>query len=254
MDEKDQVRLEKIRRDCPLCDGGGYAEIPHADSIVLEECNCIKQINRELKLIESNIPMKLREWSFDQLTDEFKSKNRKAFGIIQDYLSALDQNISNGVGVWFHSPPGVAKSAIMCTILKNALEDKKRVYIERASHIISLKFGEMRNDNAAKETINYMLSADIIAIEEIEKCYMGGATDKMNNPIPSNNSLMSSLFYEFLSDAYDSNIAILVSSNVLREEQEVLFPPFIRDRLKSLINVPLRGFSGRKDYRNSAGK
>lgn len=249
MDEKDRIRLEKIRKECPLCDGIGYAELHQHDEIILEECNCIKQINRELKLIEANIPPKLRGWSFDQLTDEFKRKNKKAFRIIQEYLSSIDSNAANGVGIWFHSPPGVAKSAIMCTILKNALEQEKRVYIERASHIIALKFGEMRNDYAARETLNYMLSSDIIAIEEIEKCYMGGNADKMNNPIPSNNSLASNLFYEFISDAYDSNIALLISSNVLREEQEVLFPPYIRDRLKSLINVPLRGFSGRKDYR-----
>ena len=250
MDEKDHVRLDKIRKECPLCDGVGYAEIqmPNGDKL-LEECNCIKQITYELKLIESNIPIKLRQWSIDQLTDEFKKNNHKAFGIIQKYLGSLPKNVDHGVGMWLHSPPGVAKSALMCTILKNAISEGKQVYIERASHILSLKFGEMRNDPAARETINYMLSSDIIGIEEIEKCYMGGAADKMNNRVPSNNSLASNLFYEFISDAYDANIALLVSSNTIREEQKALFPSYIQDRLKLLINVPLRGFSGRKDYR-----
>ena len=59
------------------------------------------------------------------------------------------------------------------------------------------------------------------------------------------------IFYELLSDLYDAKIALLVSSNVIRDECEPRFPTFIQDRFRYLEDVPIFGESGRKKIRKT---
>lgn len=241
MEQKEYERLQKIREDCKVCNGVGYHVIEQKDgSLQLDDCECVKHLQHEIKLIEANIPRPYRNWTFRKLTNDFLKQNKKAFGIINTYIDNIDKNISNGIGLWLHSIPGLAKSSIICNILKKTLEKSYTPYYERASHLLSLKFQAMRNEEAAREKLNYILTrVDILAVEELEKVY----TSKEISAMPNQ------LFYELLSDIYDANIALLISSNMLRPEVEKFLPAFIQDRFKSLKDVPLQGKSGRNDIR-----
>jgi len=97
----------------------------------------------------------------------------------------------------------------------------------------------MRNEAEAKEKLRYIFEdVDLIAVEEIEKVYLA-----------ADSSMPNHLFYEFLSDLYDTKKAMLISSNTARNDFEEKLPMFIRDRLKTFTSVPFFGKSGRKDRR-----
>jgi len=242
IDQKDYQRLEKIREHCKVCKGAGYLETQRQDGRVhLADCACIQNISYELKMMEANIPPQYRHWTFKQLDKKIIKDNKKSIETIKNYITNLEQHIEKGHGLWFNAPPGLAKSSLICNILKKSIDRGFKPYFGRASHLISLKFQIARNDIDAKALLRHIFdSVNILAIEELDKVYLTTKPDSFGRE----------LFYELLSDLYDAKVALLVSSNTIREECEAKFPTFIRDRFRYLADVPIFGVSGRKQRKN----
>lgn len=209
--------------------------LPSGD-LRLDDCACAKKAAREAAMIDAAIPEKYRRWTMSRLTDDFKQHNEKSLGKVDDYLKKLKNNVNNGRGLWLCSAPGLAKSSIICYILRRALKKGLTPYFIKSSHAVNLKFEAMRNDKKARGILSHIENnVDILAFEEIEKVYMLEKTP-----------LVTQHFYDFISEAYDSNISLLISSNVLREKFEKTLPTFIRDRLKNVTTIPLVGLSHRE--------
>jgi DNA replication protein DnaC len=190
----------------------------------------------DLKLVKANIPDQYLGFDLDNLSPDFVKENEKPLETVRKFVNKIDRNIKNGKGLWFWSTPGLGKSIITACVLKHALDKNYAAYFDRASHLVTLKFHALR-DQESYELVNYIVrDVDILAIEEIEKVYLVRDDDEaMNNQ----------LFYEFLSDVYDSKKALLLSSNKPRKEVVEKFPTFIRDRLRTLTSVVFTGKSER---------
>ena len=244
MREKDVKRLDAMRAKCPQCKGTGVKEEHAADgTIILRDCTCVERVSFEIKMIEANIPKQYRYWKFKQLLPQVVRENKKSINIIQDYVAKLPKNIEDGVGLWLNAPPGLAKSSMICAILKRAIEQGFTCYFGKAKDFVSLKFKSLNfrseESRPAIEQLEFIMNnVDILAIEELDKVYQS-----------DDRSMPNVLFHEFLSDVYDENIPLLVSSNTPRGKFEQTLPPFIGDRLKTLIDVPFTGHTRRKDRR-----
>jgi DNA replication protein DnaC len=234
MFEKEIVRLERIKAACMRCSGVGHIEKDTTKGIRLEECTCLKKIEYEIALIEANIPPKHRNFDRRNLTKKFKQRNAAALEVVWDYDAAMEKNVNNGNGLWFYSTPGLGKSSLICWLLSSAIDQGFTPYFARASHIITLKLAALK-DPKAKDIIDFIVEkVDILALEELEKVYL-----------VSEDAFIPQLFYEFLSDVYDSNTALLVSSNVEYKSVVQKFPIYIQDRLADLDLVYFAGSSER---------
>lgn len=237
--DKELRRLEKIKSNCPICSGAGFVINSKNE---LDDCKCVKRIKEEYSLLRFNIPPKYRRWTLEKLDPDFRRRNKKSVVLIEKYIQTLEEKIDAGKGLWLNSPPGLAKSSMICYILKNALKKGYVPYFGRASYFIDVKFKTMGRDKDAEDARNFLKflfsEVDILAIEEIDKVHL-----------PNNDSMPNKLFYEFLSEAYDANISLLISSNKERSEFEKQFPWFIKDRLATIQNVPFSwgARSGRSD-------
>lgn len=229
-------RLKKVRDNCPKCGGSGYISVKKDKKVVFEDCECTLRISKDISLIEANIPPKYRNWDFRKLTNKFKYDNPKQYEYFKQYIEEIDENVENGKGFWVASNPGLAKSSIITYILKEAIKKGHTAYFTRASHIISKKFEALGNQETRDFIDDIISTVDIIAIEEIEKIRLLSDKDMYNH-----------LFYELISDLYDSNAAILISSNVPQKDVLKMFPTFIADRLTTLDHIMLKGsYSGRR--------
>lgn len=229
-------KLQQIRDNCLKCSGSGYISVRKEKKVVFEDCECIVKIAKEIGFIEANIPPKYRNWDFRKLTNKFKQDNQKQYQYFKKYIEEIDENIKNGRGFWVASNPGLAKSSIITYILKEAIKKDHSAYFTRASHIITKKFEALGNQETRDFLDDIITTVDIIAIEEIEKIRLLSDKDMYNH-----------LFYELISDLYDSNAAILISSNVLQKDVLKMFPTFISDRLSTLDCIILKGsYSGRR--------
>jgi len=239
VNRKDLKRLNAIRNDCKLCDGAGFIEKRTEAKLTLSDCVCVQRVSFEIKMLDAHIPKQYRNWTFKELEKSVIKENKESIKTIRSYIKNLPKNINAGIGLWLNAPSGLAKSSMICALLKRAIDQGYTPYFGKAKDFVSLKFQALRNQDEAVETLKFIYdTVDILAVEEIDKVYQ--SDDK---------SMPNILFYEFLADAYDANISLLVSSNQPRDKHERTLPPFIGDRLKTLIDVPFTGITRRKDRR-----
>jgi len=228
--------LRTKAQKCVLCADRKVLSKQLSDgSIFLEDCSCVKKLVEADIYERSNIPKRYWDCSLDILNATFRKKNVKQLSKVESYMQNMDANIANGQGLWFVSAPGLAKSTIIVAILKFALQQGYRSYFLRVSKAIGLKFDALRNNQTAILMDNIVNSVDILALEEIDKVFLSN-DDAMNNQ----------LYYEFISDMYESKKALLVSSNKLPKEVLQKYPTFIQDRLRSLIPIVFVGLSERR--------
>lgn len=254
----DLEALQSIRNSCPYCGGSGSLVVtdPVDQHIVspdivdfmiiypmLTRCYCIDKISKEVELIRANIPTQYRGFDLRNLTDEFINKNKEMVEKVKKFKDNIVENIEGGKSLWFMSSPGLGKSSLISVILKAAVRAGKTAYFDRASHLLALKFEALR-DPVAKKKVDYLINeVDILAIEELEKIYL-----------VNDSSFGTHLFYEFLSDLYDSKKSLLISSNEPKETVEMRFPTYIRDRMVHISRIALYGSSERKRPTKENGK
>jgi len=237
MDTKEEIgKLRKTQEQCNKCKGKGYIVVQLKDKIRFDDCECVLRIRKRLKLLDANIPPRYHSWDLRMLTNQFKQDNPEQYEYIKSYIDNLKDNVDNGVGFWISSPPGLAKSSIISYVLRMAIRLGYKSYFTRASHVISKKFDSLGNPQV-RDFLDYLVSSiDVLAIEEIEKVRILGE-----------DSMHDHLFYEFISDIYDSNKVLLLTSNEQRDTTLSKFPNFISDRLSQLDYLSFTGKqSGRR--------
>lgn len=221
---------------CTVCNGSRILPKTLSDGrVFLDDCVCVKKLVAEAEYSRSNIPRQYWDCSFKTLTAKFRERNAGQLANVDHYLRHLAENIANGQGLWFCSAPGLGKSTLIVAMLKAALLQGYRTYFLRVSKAVGLKFEALRNAQSAALMNEIVTSVDLLALEEIDKVFLG-TDDAMNNQ----------LYYEFISDMYESKKALLVSSNKLPKDVMRKYPTFIQDRLRSLIPVVFVGLSERR--------
>ena len=227
--------LKKIVDGCKICNGDGIKIVKTDEGWVLEDCECVKKISKDVKLIRANIPDQYWGYDIDNLSKKFMNRNKKSLDLVRKYVSSIDKRIKNGHGLWFSSGTGLGKSVIAAYVLKHAIDAGYTAYMDRASHLVNLKFRALK-DVEAYDLIDYIVKeVDILVIEEIEKVFLSGV-EAMNYQ----------LYCEFLSDVYDAKKSLILTSNESRKKVLPRFQPFIQDRLKTIKEINFIGKSERE--------
>ena len=231
-------KLERIKKNCEKCSGSGLVPRRTEEGLYLDDCDCTKAIEEKIKLVEANIQEQYWDFSIEDINKDFKEENCKQLDLVNKYIDELGKNIEEGNGIWFFSSPGLGKSTVISSILKKAIDKGYNSYYMRTSHMVSLKFDALRNRESSR-LINYIIDhVDILALEELEKVYL-----------VNDDSMANQLFYEFLSDMYDTRKALLISTNQPRIDVSKKLPTFIQDRLRHLDEVIFTGDgSKRKNF------
>jgi len=232
---RDQTeKLKRIRESCDLCGGTGLAARSLETGVKLDDCACVKRVGREIALIKANIQERYRDFDLRNITRDFEKNNKTSLQAIKDYGERITENVRSGKSLWMHSGPGLGKSSLISWILKRAIDAGHVAYCIRASHLLKTKLEGLKNPES-KELVDYLIdTVDILAIEEIEKVYLTGHED-----------FIPALFFEFLSDVYDSKKAILLSSNLPIDEVIISLPLYIQDRLSAVQGIRFVGKSER---------
>lgn len=229
-------KLNRIKKECKLCKGSGFSVSIDDGVRSFNDCECVNKIKQALSYIDANIPFRYVKWDISDFTDKFKEENKDSYKFILEYISELDENIDLGYGFWLSSSPGLAKSSAISYIVRKAVDAGKVCHFDRATNYHAKLF-ESLNDPEAKEFISHIINdVELLVIEEIDKIYL-----------KDDNSFNNRTFFDFISEVYDSNKALIVSSNEKRNVVLSRFPAFISDRLSTLDTVEFFGnYSGRR--------
>jgi DNA replication protein DnaC len=232
----EEQKIVSIKENCSVCSGEGFLITANADgSVTLTDCQCIKEMEWQFRLLNSNIPKRYLNWDMSMIYPEFIKNNTEAYEFLVSYVDNLEENIANGEGFWLASPPGLAKSSIISYIIQTALEKNYTGYFSKAADLQNLKFSAL-GDDVAQEKIEYILEdVHILGLEELEKVYL-----------THDAAMPNYLFYQLISDLYDEKKAILISTNEPRDSVLNALPAYISDRLSSITYMTLTGKSGRR--------
>jgi len=226
--------LNEIRENCPHCHGEGVQLVETAKGRRYEDCKCIDKIRQEIAVIEAQIPRPYRKFDLRQLKKQFKIRNETSIEQINKYLGSLEKRIKAGSGLWFAGTTGTAKSSIICYILRQALRAGMRAYFIRASTLMSMKFDALKDVEERRKLQKILYEMDVLAIDEVDKVQLSSDSD-----------FQRQLFFDALSEAYESGAALLLGSNDAPQKVLQKFPTFVEDRLRTLKIIPLLGTSGR---------
>jgi DNA replication protein DnaC len=206
------------------------------DGESFQDCTCVKEFNRVIKLSKAGIPKKHWEFDLRNLTSPFVEENKVSLGILKMYCKKIIKMTDEGVGIFLQGESGLAKSALAYYILKEAIKQNILCYSIRMSHLSELLVNSLRNENDL-DVVNWLKNdVKLLLIDEIEKDY------KIDNP----NSFMGSQVNTFFSDIYDMQKSLIVTSNIPKKNLKQVHASNVADRLHELVDVILVGESYRK--------
>jgi len=214
-----------------LCNGTGAI----FNGAVFESCSCSKEFLRRASYVGANIPKKYWDFNLQHLTPEFSKSNEVSINVIKKYCTDIERVIEEGIGLYVQGVSGLAKTSLAFCIVKEALEHNIPSYSIRMSQLTKLLF-EAINDEQKKAELDFIRDgARLLLIDEIEKDYNVADPGKF----------AGNLVNDFFSYIYDSQKALIVTSNIPKTDLKAVHAFNIVDRLQELIDIILVGESFR---------
>jgi len=207
VEKKRTLFKERMKSECVDCKG------PTCSS-------CIKKCQMIDKLADANIPVIYWTLKMKDFIGPLNLKN-----ITTDYISSLQGNYANGLGICFVGSYGTGKSTAGCAILKNALMHGYSAYYTTLTDMISY----MMDFDTKSEFSSLTTRTDFLFIDEVDSRHFSSSDEaqkvfgsnferviryRVQNQLPtiiaSNNSSLEEVF----SGQYSRVVESLTSSTV----------------------------------------
>lgn len=195
-DRKLLLRLkDKIISRCVLCQGKNVS------------CSCIDTFRLEFRKVKANIPPKYRDVAFEQITHPETVVTR---GRLKNYIDNLEQNHLMGTGLFLFGSTGLAKTYLACTVLVEALRQKRSGHFSTLDHCISLYTAGWK-EPAAKEVYNdLIIEPDFLVLDEV------------GNEPRTNLQLVRTVLNDLLRRRHNNQLPTIITSNLLFNEKNLI--------------------------------
>ena len=202
------ARSEPFRDQvCPLgvCDGSGWILGPED---VARPCECRAQrLSRgRSRGISSVIPPRYRGASFDRppVSDMARSLETKlAVSKVRDYVESLDEQLSEGRGLWISGGTGTGKTTLAMLVSKAALEAGKTVAIYSLPKLLARIRRTYDAEPGGESYLSFferLTSVDLLHIDDL------GAEKRSDWVLEQ--------LYALVNERYDARRSILVTTNL----------------------------------------
>jgi DNA replication protein DnaC len=206
-------------RACPLgaCDGSGWILGPED---VARPCECrAERLRRSRgKGVASTIPPKFRGVSFDRppVRDQI---DPTVVSVVRDYVDHLDANLSSGRGIWLMGDTGAGKTTLAMLISKHAIDAGFSVALYTMPKLLARIRSTYEREDGGDSYLQFfgrLSSVDLLHIDDF------GAEKR--------SSWVLEQLYSILNERYEQERAILVTTNLDREEFAEEPPKHARSR------------------------
>jgi DNA replication protein DnaC len=237
-EEVESLKLSTIGKVCNNKCGGRGALLINSNFL---NCDCVDEFERQLRLLQSNIPKKYWDFNLENLTKEYSDNNNIPLTIIKSYISKIKEMAEKGVGLYIQGSYGLAKSALSFYILKEAIKEKIVCYSINMSQLTNLfyDFKDSKNTDRIEWIKEYV---QLLVVEEIEKDYN----------IEKSNTYAGSLVNDFFRVIYDNKKSLILTSNLPKKKlrEDKIHADNVIDRFEELVDIILVGNSFRKQDEN----
>jgi DNA replication protein DnaC len=222
---------------CPdnRCDGSGFL-YDEADRRA-RPCSCrpARMARKRAAAVAGRLPKRFREVSFDR--EPVASMNDPLIRAVRAYVRAIDERLDEGRGLWFIGDVGTGKTTLAMLVSKAAMEADRTVAIYSLPRLLALLRDTYGDDAqySLSELIDRLCSVDLLHIDDV------GAEQS--------SAWVLEQLYTIVNTRYEDGRALLLTTNLDREELEEQIGARTVSRLYEMCGTPLpmRGIDHRLD-------
>lgn len=224
---------------CPdnRCDGSGF--LFDDDGRTARPCSCrpARLARRRAAAVAGQLPKRFREVSFDR--EPVLSMNPAVIREVRTYVRAIGDRLDEGRGIWFAGKVGAGKTTLAMLVSKAAMEADRTVAIYSLPRLLALLRDTYGDDArySLSELIDRLCSVDLLHIDDV------GA--EQSSP------WVLEQLYTIVNTRYEDGRAMLLTTNLDREQLEAQVGARTVSRLYEMCGTPLPMFDG--DHRLPGG-
>jgi DNA replication protein DnaC len=217
---------------CPdnRCDGTGFLYDEATRRAYACSCRPQRMARKRAAAVAGRLPKRFREVSFDR--EPVASMNDALIREVKTYVRNLDANLAEGRGIWFAGAVGAGKTTLAMLVSKAAMEADRTVAIYSLPRLLGL-LRDTYDDDAQfslNELIDRLCSVDLLHIDDV------GA--EQSSP------WVLEQLYTIVNTRYEDSRAMLLTTNLDREELEQQIGARTVSRLYEMCGTPLPMFDG----------
>jgi DNA replication protein DnaC len=217
---------------CPdnRCDGSGF--LFDDDGRRARPCSCrpARMARKRAAAVAGRLPKRFREVSFDR--EPVVSMNPALLREVRAYVRNIGERLDEGRGIWFAGKVGAGKTTLAMLVSKAAMEADRTVAIYSLPRLLALlrdTYGEDARYSLS-ELIDRLCSVDLLHIDDV------GA--EQSSP------WVLEQLYTIVNTRYEDGKAMLLTTNLDREQLEAQIGARTVSRLYEMCGTPLPMFDG----------
>lgn len=201
------------------------------------DCECMVQFKTLLQYVQAGVSERFMTFEATEMYPKFLEigDNEKKVNKIINYAKHLQKNVAKGAGLYLWGGPGLGKSALAQWLAKEAIKSGIPTYVIRLSEIAPLIYSA-QTDLASADRVAKLRKAQLVVLEEADKEYRMREGDTM----------YSFRLMEVVSEFYDRNTSLILTSNCSLKDLDKHLPPSVVDRFREVTTIHFEGGSFRK--------
>ncbi len=231
-----------LPRNCPLgvCDGSGWV---YEEGNVARACDCRDQLISRSRShgINSVIPAKYRGVSFERPPVSDLARAPATAPVVDEiraYVEDVDHRLREGRGLWLMGDVGTGKTSLAMLVSRHALEAGRTVAIYSLPRLLARIRRTYDADTGGDSYLEFferLVSVDLLHIDDL------GAEKRSDWVLEQ--------LYAIVNERYESQRAVLVTTNLDQPALEEQIGPRTVSRLVEICGDPLPLFGEDMRYR-----
>lgn len=217
---------------CPfgICDGSGFVVDEATNTASDCRCRASQIAMARTRSLEGRIPRRYQGVSFERPpVSDIGRVAPDQVGVIRRYIRAIDANLDTGRGLWLVGDVGTGKTTLAMLVSKAALQAGRSVAIYSLPRLLNLIRETIDSTEGKLDFFDRLAAVDLLHIDDL------GAEHQTDWVLEQ--------LYSIVNARYESQRAILATSNLTPEKLSDQIGPRTVSRLEEMCGDPL-GFFG----------
>lgn len=220
------------RESCPFesCDGSGFVVDEATNTASDCRCRASQIAMARTRSLEGRIPRRYQGVSFERPpVSDIGRVAPDQIRVIRRYIQAIDANLDTGRGLWLVGDVGTGKTTLAMLVSKAALQAGRSVAIYSLPRLLNLIRETIDSTEGKLDFFDRLAAVDLLHIDDL------GAEHQTDWVLEQ--------LYSIVNARYESQRAILATSNLTPEKLSEQIGPRTVSRLEEMCGDPL-GFFG----------
>jgi DNA replication protein DnaC len=223
----DGIRISRAG-GCPLghCDGTGFLIDERTNTARDCECRAARIAAARTRSLEGRIPRRYRGVSFDRppISDLARTAPDQ-IGKVRRYVGAVADRLDAGEGLWIVGDVGTGKTSLAMLVSRAALDAGRSVAIYSLPRLLNLLRESLESPGGLIDLLDRLAAVDLLHIDDL------GAENQTDWVLEQ--------LYSIVNARYESERAILTTSNLMPEELGERLGARTVSRLEEICGEPL---------------